>query len=53
MTVIIPPNATKEQIEATLKKLKKTSKKFDVDKYFGKMKWGQDSLKFQRELRGE
>ncbi|MCP1381945.1 hypothetical protein [Runella salmonicolor] len=53
MTVIIPPNATEKQIEAALEKLNKASKKFDVDKFFGKMQWGQDPLKFQRELRGE
>jgi hypothetical protein len=53
MTVIIPHNATEKQIEATLMKLNKAPKKFDVDAFFGKMQWGQNSLKFQRELRGE
>lgn len=53
MTVIIKPNATKKQIEEALGKLKKPTKKFDVDKFFGKIKWGEDSLKFQRELRGD
>lgn len=41
MTVIIPPNATEKQIETALEKLNKESKKFDVDKFFGKMQWGK------------
>ncbi|MFN4146773.1 MAG: hypothetical protein ACK4GN_13185 [Runella sp.] len=51
MTVIIPPNSTKKRVEEALKKVEKTSKKFEVDKFFGKIKWGEDSLKFQRDLR--
>ncbi len=53
MTVVIPRNSTKKQVEAALEKLGKPPKKFDVDTFFGKMQWGEDSLKFQRELRGE
>jgi hypothetical protein len=53
MTVVIPDKATKKEVALALKNLSKSSKKFNVDKYFGKLQWGQDALTFQRELRGE
>lgn len=50
MTVIIKPNDSKAEIEKQLKKLK-PGKGFNTKKYFGKIKWGQDAVEYQRELR--
>ena len=52
MQIDIPPKATSEQLEAIMKKAQ-TPKRFNAKKYAGKMKWGQDALAFQRELRGD
>lgn len=53
MTVLIPEKANQAQIKEVLDKLKKPKKSFKAEKYFGKIKWGQNALEFQRELRGE
>ena len=52
MTIIIEPNASKMQIIAQTKKLKK-SKQFDAFKHLGKVQWGQDALEYQQEMRAE
>jgi hypothetical protein len=52
MTVIIKPNATKDEIEERLKKIK-PKKRFDAYKFLGKLDWGQDGLEYQQELRAE
>lgn len=52
MTIKLSQAATKEEIAEQLQKLKST-KKLDVQKYAGKLKWGQDALIYQRELRDE
>jgi len=52
MTIKISKTATKEELAAQLRQLK-PAKKLDVSKYAGKVKWGQDALDYQRELRDE
>ncbi|MBC7570234.1 MAG: hypothetical protein H7319_10925 [Spirosoma sp.] len=52
MTIKISKTATKEELAAQLRQLK-PAKKLDVSKYAGKVRWGQDALDYQRELRDE
>jgi hypothetical protein len=53
MIVKIPSKANQEQIYKTLEKSIKLKKTFVIDKYFGKIKWSQDPLEFQKEIREE
>lgn len=53
MTVVIPKHANKAQIKQALDSIRKPQKPFNADKYFGKIKWGQDALEFQKSLRDE
>ncbi|GAB4038727.1 hypothetical protein [Spirosoma gilvum] len=52
MTIKLSKTATKDEIANQLQQLKPT-KKLDVQKYAGKLKWGQDALKYQQELRND
>ena len=51
MTVKIPENATKLELDKALQKLDKAQKTFDASKYIGKIKFTGDPVEFQRELR--
>ena len=52
MTIKLDKKATKDEIASLLQRVK-PAKKLDVQKYAGKLKWGQDALHFQQELRNE
>lgn len=52
MTIKLDKRATKDEIALLLQQVK-SAKKLDVQKYAGKLKWGQDALTYQRELRDE
>lgn len=52
MTIKLSNTATKSEIADQLKQLK-PAKKLDIGKYVGKLKWGQDPLDYQRQLRDE
>lgn len=52
MTIKIDPNSSEKAIQAALKKVRST-KKLNAAKYFGKIKWDEDPLTFQRSLRDE
>ncbi len=52
MQIDIPPKVTPEQLQEIMAKAKQP-KRFNAKKYAGKIKWGQDALDFQRELRGD
>ena len=52
MTVEIPKNATKKEVEKILKGLAK-KKSGNLKKYFGVNKNGVDGLKFQKKVRSE
>ncbi len=49
----LPKGITRKQAVTVLETLPSTtsSKGFNAKKYFDTMKWGQDALAFQRELR--
>jgi hypothetical protein len=51
MTIKIPANATKLELDKALKKLDKSEKPFDASKYIGKIKFSGDPVEFQRDLR--
>lgn len=52
MTIKLNKKATKAEITQLLQQMK-SAKKLDVSKYAGKLKWGQDAVSYQRELRDE
>ncbi|MVM40784.1 hypothetical protein GO730_28970 [Spirosoma sp. HMF3257] len=52
MTIKLSKKATKDEIASLLQKVK-PAKTLDVQKYAGKLKWGQDALTYQRELRND
>ena len=52
MTIKLDKKATKDEIASLLRQVKSV-RKLDVQKYAGKLKWGQDALHFQQELRDE
>lgn len=52
MTIKLSKTASNAEISNQLKRLKPV-KKLDVSKYAGKLKWGQDALDYQRQLRDE
>lgn len=51
MSVTITKNTPPADIEKKLKKVQPKLKGLDTSKYFGKVKWNEDHLKFQQELR--
>lgn len=53
MTIRLQKDATDTQIKEILRKVKPTGKPLDVSKFLGKVKWGQDPVAYQRDLRGE
>lgn len=54
MTIIIPKNASVVEVEAQLKRTgKKKPKGFNAAKHAGTVKWQQDPLAYQNEVRGE
>lgn len=54
MTVKIKQNASKTEVATQLKKIKPAKVKgFNASKHFGTVKWEQDPLEFQREIRGD
>ncbi|MCY7359733.1 MAG: hypothetical protein LH609_20220 [Rudanella sp.] len=52
-TILLPKGTTRKQAAKALETLPSTvlQKGFNAKKYFDTMKWGQDALAFQRELR--
>lgn len=52
MTIKLDKKTTKAEIVQLIQQMKST-KKLDVSKYAGKLKWGQDAVAYQRELRDE
>ena len=54
MTVKIKKNASKADVAIQLEKIKSPGiKGFNASKHFGTVKWEQDPLAFQREIRGD
>ena len=53
MVIRLKKNATPKHIKEALTKVKKAEKPFDISHFAGKLKWGQDAVDFQRELRGD
>ncbi|MBV7440916.1 hypothetical protein KRX57_05745 [Weeksellaceae bacterium TAE3-ERU29] len=51
MTIIIDKKDTKNLKELLDKKLKKTSKKGNISKHFGKLKRNLDGMKYQLAIR--
>jgi hypothetical protein len=51
MTIRIPANAKKVDIDKLFKDLIKDEKPFDARDYIGKIKFKGDTLAFQRDLR--
>lgn len=51
MTVKIPANAQKVEIEAVFSKLKKSNKPLKPQDFVGKFPFKGDSLEFQKDLR--
>jgi hypothetical protein len=52
MTIFIKPNMTQPEIDKEMEKLLPV-KKLDANKYFGKLKWGENPLEYQKKLRNE
>ncbi len=52
MVIVIRQNTTKKEIQQKIKSLK-SSKLFDAKKFAGRINWGEDALKFQKEMRDE
>jgi len=54
MTIIIDKNASAADVEKQIKKAsKKKAKGFDAVRHAGKVRWEQDPLAYQHEVRGE
>ncbi|GAA4396085.1 hypothetical protein GCM10023187_03790 [Nibrella viscosa] len=54
MTIIIPKNASAADVEKQIKKAgRKKTKGFDAVKHAGKVRWEQDPLAYQQEVRSE
>lgn len=53
MTIRLQKDANEAQIKKVLRKVKTSGKPLDVSKFLGKLKWGQDPVAYQRDLRGE
>lgn len=53
MTLIIDKSFTREQIKASLEKVKKNSKKKGLRKHFGVSKEMTDAVAFQKKVRNE
>ncbi len=52
MIIEITKKTTKEQITKFLKKIK-IGKSFNAQKYCGALKWDEDGLEYQKQLRNE
>lgn len=52
MVIVIPKNITRKELQQKMKQIK-SSKLFDAKKFAGKIKWGEDALKFQKRMRDE
>ena len=50
MTVIIKKGAGKKKLDEVLKKIKHT-KKLHAHRHLGKVKWDEDALEYQKNLR--
>ncbi|MDB5193962.1 MAG: hypothetical protein JWQ96_3525 [Segetibacter sp.] len=51
MTVVVPNDLKKKEVQALLEKVKKKQKTFNAKKYFGKAKITSHPLKVQQEMR--
>jgi hypothetical protein len=51
MTIKVPANAKKADIDKIFKELNKNDKPFDARDYIGKIRFEGDTLAFQRDLR--
>lgn len=52
MKITITKNMGKKKLNQELKKIKPT-KVLDAKRHFGKVKWGEDALKWQKRVRSE
>ena len=46
-------DATPKQIKEALSQVKPAGKPLDVSRFLGKIKWGQDPVEYQRDLRAK
>ncbi|MBC8047782.1 MAG: hypothetical protein H7Y00_13375 [Fimbriimonadaceae bacterium] len=54
MVVVLNKKLSKKEIDAVIKKtVSKKKKGFDPDKYVGKVKWNEDAVSYQKEVRNE
>lgn len=51
MTIKVPANAKKEDIERLFKEIRKANKPFDAREFIGKISFKGDTLAFQKDLR--
>jgi len=52
MVLSLKKGIEKKKLNDALRKIKR-SKKFDSKRHLGRVKWGEDALKFQKRLRDE
>ncbi len=50
MTVIVKKSDGKKKLNEVLRKMK-SKKRLNAKRHLGKVKWGQDALEYQKELR--
>ena len=53
MLIAIKKDATPRQITQAIAAVKSTGKVLDAKRFAGKVKWGQNALEYQHDLRGE
>lgn len=46
-------NSTRQQLDNALKKIHPKKREINLDKYFGKIKFGMDGLDYQKKVRNE
>ena len=49
----VGPNITREELDKAMAKNFKKKKKINLAKYFGKVNFGGDGLKYQKKIRSE
>ena len=53
MVITINKDTDFKKIDRILLSLKVTRKRFSSEKFLGKIKWGEDALKYQKNIRNE
>ena len=53
MVITIDKDTDLKKIDKILLSLKVTRKRFSSEKFSGKIKWGEDALKYQKNIRDE